>query len=195
MFDVMLIKEFYTDYLVKWHQDEYLEIENYEEIYQIIYNLHLTNYRLWHQEDIARRTDVADRVIADVKQKIDKLNQNRNDTIEKIDEYLCQILHPQNLSLPMNSETPGSILDRMSILSLKIYHMTEETKRIDVDSEHIKTCQEKVHILKEQFDDLKNCLEVLLEEIFTGKKRLKVYRQFKMYNDPRLNPQLREITH
>lgn len=193
----VLIKKLQIDCIVKWHKDEYLEnslINNYDGIYQIIYTLHLLNYHLWHQEDIARRTDVDDSVIADVKRKIDKLNQTRHNTIERIDEYLCQILTAQNQnsnpSLPINSETPGSIIDRLSILSLKIYHMGEETKRQDVSSEHRKTCQAKLNILREQFKDLGNCMEVLLDEIFSSKKRLKVYRQFKMYNDPMLNPQL-----
>lgn len=103
------------------------------------------------------------------------------------------MLEKQNLnnaSLPMNSETPGSIIDRMSILSLKIYHMEEQTKREDVDIEHIQRCQAKLIILKDQEQDLKNCLEILLDEIFSGKKKLKVYHQFKMYNDPMLNPQV-----
>ncbi len=188
-----LTEKICADCVVKWHTNEQIEdtlIENYEGIYQIIYTLHLFNYRLWHQEDIARRTDVHDTVITNVKRKIDKLNQARNDAIERIDDYLCRLVTTSNPSLPMNSETPGSIIDRMSIISLKIYHMEEETKRKDMPFEHIKSTQAKFEILKEQLEDLKNCLGILLDEIFTGKKQLKVYRQFKMYNDPTLNPQL-----
>lgn len=205
-----LVEKLYADCVVKWHEDEYLEdalkrnlklaatnvasIEKYTGVYEIIYTLHLHNYRLWHQEDIARKTDVDDSVIAKTKRKIDKLNQARNDAIERIDDCLCRMLSTQNLdndlSLPMNSETPGSIIDRLSILSLRIYHMAEETKRKDISPEHIKNCLSKLEILKEQLEDLKKCLTVLLDEIFDGKKRFKVYRQFKMYNDPNLNPQL-----
>ncbi|MDI6736575.1 MAG: DUF4254 domain-containing protein [bacterium] len=191
--NVILIKKLCADCIVKWHTNEEIEdtlIEDYEGIYQIIYTLHLFNYRLWHREDIARRRDVSDTVIAEAKRAIDKLNQARNDTIERIDDYLCKMVTTSNPSLPMNSETPGSIIDRMSIISLKIYHMEEETKRKDVALEHIKSCQAKLEILKEQSEDLKDCLGVLIDEIFTGKKQLKVYRQFKMYNDPTLNPQL-----
>ncbi|MFH1563793.1 MAG: DUF4254 domain-containing protein [Nitrospirota bacterium] len=195
-----LIEKLYADCVIKWHEDESLEetlIRNYEGVYEIIYTLHLRNYRLWHQEDIARRADVDDSVIADVKRKIDKLNQARNDCLERIDDYLCRMLSTQNLnndpSSPMNSETPGGIIDKMSILSLRIYHMDEETKRKDVNLEHIKICLSKLDILKEQLKDLKDCLTVLLDEIFSGKKKLKVYRQFKMYNDPTLNPQLYKL--
>ncbi|OIP37668.1 hypothetical protein AUJ95_07855 [Candidatus Desantisbacteria bacterium CG2_30_40_21] len=98
-------------------------------------------------------------------------------------------------SLPINSETPGSIIDKMSILLLKIYHMNEETKRDNAPSDHIEKCQNKLNILQEQLEDLGNCLKILLEEIFSGKRRLKIYRQFKMYNDPTLNPQLYGMCH
>ncbi|PIP41099.1 hypothetical protein CO110_00950 [Candidatus Desantisbacteria bacterium CG_4_9_14_3_um_filter_40_11] len=165
--------------------------------YQLICALQIHNYYLWHQEDIARRTDVNDAVIAETKRKIDRLNQARNDTIEKIDEHLLLALQGINTdnSLPINSETPGSIIDKMSILLLKIYHMNEETKRDNAPSDHIEKCQNKLNILQEQLEDLGNCLKILLEEIFSGKRRLKIYRQFKMYNDPTLNPQLYGMCH
>ncbi|MBU0701012.1 DUF4254 domain-containing protein [bacterium] len=194
-FDVDFMKNLQSHCITMLHEDEGCEvklIENYQDIYQLICTLQLHNYYLWHQEDIARRVDVNDTVIAETKHRIDRLNHSRNDTIEKIDEYLLLSMQGDNIdnSLPINSETPGSIIDRMSILTLKIYHMNEETKRNDVSLEHIEKCQDKLIILKEQLEDLGNCLKVLLEEIFNGKKRLKIYRQFKMYNDPALNPQL-----
>ena len=90
----------------------------------------------------------------------------------------------------MNSETPGSIVDKITILSLKIYHMLEETNRKDVSEEHIKKCREKLEILKEQRFDLANALKKLIYDILNGNKKHKVYYQFKMYNDPDLNPVL-----
>jgi hypothetical protein len=198
--DVILLQKLYTECVVKWHEDTAFEgklATKYKGIYKMVYKLHLLNYKLWHLEDITRRRDIEDKIIAETKRNIDILNQERNDTIEAIDEWLYQmlILHRASAiddSLPMNSETPGSIMDRMSVLALKIYHMDEQTRRDDVSTQHIYSCQKKLYILQEQAEDLSTCLEVLLKDIFDGKKKLKIYRQFKMYNDPKLNPQLYE---
>ena len=88
----------------------------------------------------------------------------------------------------MNSETPGSIIDRLSINALKIYHMDEEIQRPNVADEHREKCSVKLSVLNDQRNDLKKSLETLLVDLNNGKKRLKVYRQMKMYNDENLNP-------
>ncbi|MEE3122138.1 MAG: DUF4254 domain-containing protein, partial [SAR324 cluster bacterium] len=90
----------------------------------------------------------------------------------------------------LNSETPGSMIDRLSISALKIYHMDEETKREDASSEHQKNCEAKLMLLQEQRRDLGKCLMEFLEDLVFGRKTLKVYRQMKMYNDSSLNPVL-----
>ena len=117
-----------------------------------------------------------------------------NDMIEQIDHYLVNFLKSEKViylpDVEMNSETPGSIIDRLSINALKIFHMEEETKREDADNEHIKKTKEKLSILVEQRTDLGQCLSKLLEDLFKGEKFLKIYRQMKMYNDESLNPVL-----
>jgi hypothetical protein len=159
-----------------------------------VYENMMCNYRLWHHEDEARRVDVSDAEIADVKRKIDKENQQRNDFIEVIDEVLLDILprlsDEEKNALPMNSETPGSIIDRMSIAALKIFHMNEETLREDAAEAHINKCRNKVEILKLQRNDLAAAFDVLTKDLSDKKKQLRLYRQFKMYNDPSLNPAL-----
>lgn len=149
------------------------------------------NFDLWHEEDRARDPRASDSVIAKVKRDIDRLNQMRNDTIEMLDVNILEFLNkdlPENL--PMNSETPGSIVDKLSITALKVYHMGEQTERVDVTKEHIEQCTEKLTILKEQAKDLQNCLNTLIDDLLAGRKRMKLYRQMKMYNDPSLNPVL-----
>jgi len=151
------------------------------------------NFELWHQEDMARDKFVSDSKIASVKRKIDILNQRRNDLIEKMDQFLVNILKKnkvkENLRSEMNSETPGNIIDRLSINALKIYHMDEETKR-EFNTTHRTMCEEKLSILREQREDLAQCLFKLLDDLSSGKKFLKVYQQLKMYNDESLNPVL-----
>jgi len=152
------------------------------------------NYELWHQEDIARDPKATDTEIARVKRNIDKLNQKRNDMIEKVDEKISDILSDKNIEVnkdaTMNSETPGSIIDRLSINMLKIYHMKEQTQRTDASQKHIESCRQKLNILEIQKGDLSVCLTELMNDLLKGTKYFKVYRQMKMYNDPNLNPVL-----
>lgn len=178
--------------VAKWHAEE---IANpYQRELELVCQQHSFNFRLWHQEDIARSPNVSDARIADVKRKIDRLNQQRNDHIEKLDDWITGWIIAEGIKAqpdaPMNSETPGSIIDRMSIMSLRIYHMHEQTQRDDVDDSHLDSVRQKLDTCHEQLDDLANCLGRLLEDIRLGRKQHKTYRQFKMYNDPSLNPYL-----
>ena len=163
-----------------------------EDFPKLVSNQHQVNFELWHQEDLARDPDASDSIIANVKRKIDVLNQRRNDLIEQMDQFLLNIINAENVEnndeTEMNSETPGSMIDRLSINALKIYHMDEEIHRDEVAAEHRKKCTAKLSVLKEQRNDLEQCLAKLLVDLSRGKKRLKVYQQMKMYNDESLNP-------
>ena len=153
---------------------------------------HRCNRLLWDEEDQARRIDVPDASIAANKRAIDGYNQRRNDAIERIDEALLATLAgvaPQPDAWH-NSETAGSIVDRLSILALKIHHMREQTLRTDASDEHRRRCREKLARLALQRDDLARCFDTLLAHAGQGKAFWRVYRQFKMYNDPTLNPYL-----
>lgn len=153
---------------------------------------HRCNSLLWNEEDQARRRDVADRAIAANKRAIDGYNQIRNDAVECIDERLLATLGDidRSPSARLHSETPGAMIDRLSILSLKIHHMGRQTTRQDASEAHRKACAEKHARLRVQRSDLMQCLDELLTEALAGLAYFKVYRQFKMYNDPALNPYL-----
>lgn len=163
----------------------------------IVEEQHLQNYLLWHQEDIARDPDASDATIAQVKRNIDGYNQKRNDYIEQLDESILDHLQAEGIVMnpnsPLNSETPGSMIDRCSIMALKIYHMAEQTQRTDVDQEHLAQSQRKVQVLSTQRDDLFDCLYNLINDIQSGFRQFKLYRQYKMYNDPTLNPQIYKL--
>ncbi len=148
---------------------------------------HRANFELWHEEDKARVPGVADAEIVRVKRAIDRVNQRRNDLVEKMDAWLIERLE-QNASAPLHSETPGLMIDRLSILSLKIYHTREETHRASATEEHRMRNVGRQALLEEQREDLAGCLDALWAEVLQGTRRFKLYRQMKMYNDPELNP-------
>jgi hypothetical protein len=83
------------------------------------------------------------------------------------------------------AETIGSLTDKITIIELKRYYMRQQTERSDVSEEHRRECRHKLNVLNEQRDDLIEEVDVLFQEMISGSKRLKVYRQYKMYNDPK----------
>lgn len=183
-----------TELVKKWHQYPPEAVITDNRLLMLVEQQHLQNFLLWHEEDIARAPDADDREIARVKRSIDLLNQKRNDLIEQIDETLIEHLNEAKIEInenaPSNSETPGSIIDRCSIMSLKIYHMNEQTTRRDVAQEHREVSTRKLRTLQVQREDLLECLYQLMEEIKRGTRKFNLYRQFKMYNDPSLNPRI-----
>lgn len=177
---------------VRWHEDEAYAPPAAGDFTRLLAALHRHNFLLWHEEDIARRTDVAAEEIARVKRAVDRLNQQRNDAIETIDEWLLATRygHLVEQDLPLRTEMPGQATDRLSILTLKVFHMREQTLRTDAPVEHLQACGRKLAVLVAQREDLARALAAMLGELERGAIRMKIYRQFKMYNDPALNPQL-----
>lgn len=190
--DVDAVVQLQADTVAQWHEGP---IENrYDGLMKLVCEQHEHNYRLWHQEDIARAKDVSDAEIAQVKRNIDGLNQKRNDWIEKLDDQITLLLAESevqpNEAARINTETPGSAIDRLSIMSLRLYHYVEQLERNDIDSEHQQKVEDRIQLCRQQQSDLSNSLKELLDDIFAGRKRHKTYRQMKMYNDPTLNPYL-----
>jgi hypothetical protein len=146
----------------------------------------------WHLEDIIRLPDINPVEALQIKRRIDKSNQDRTDRVEQMDDYFLfqfKDVTPKPTA-KINSETPAWLLDRMSILLLKIYHMKEQTERKDASAEHIAKCQTKLNVLMVQREDMQMAFDQLMEDIRNGDRKMKVYRQMKMYNDESLNPML-----
>jgi Protein of unknown function (DUF4254) len=192
MIDVAQITALHRQMVELWHAQEIFN--PCRDLLYLVCEQHKFNYLLWHEEDIARSPEVGDIRIAAVKRAIDRFNQQRNDATERIDDHLKQEVQHSGVVIRhdarWNTETPGSAIDRLSILALRIYHMEEQVQRADAGVEHVDRSRHKLSILTSQRDDLSAALAELLADIFAGRKRLKVYRQFKMYNDPALNPYL-----
>jgi hypothetical protein len=158
------------------------------------HRLHLYNFRLWHVEDSVRRPGASESFIAQSKRAIDTLNQQRHEQIEHLDTWLFAYLYDHTsrclTETELHSETPGNLLDRLSILTLKVYYMGREAERQDATGVHRQTCRQRLAILAEQHNDMYGCLCRLCLDLWSGRKMFKIYRQFKMYNDPDLNPEI-----
>jgi hypothetical protein len=192
---LLILPEVLDHCIAFWHMDSPENDPPDLTLNPIALELARRNYLLWHEEDKARRTDVDDSIIATVKRNIDRFNQQRNDLIELLDEMILKeiTVAAKGSADNINSETPGSIVDRISILSLKIYHMDEDGRRCDISSEHRQRSLNRLEVLNQQRSDLFGALVQLLDDYVEGRKLMKLYKQFKMYNDPTLNPELYRI--
>jgi len=192
MIDIQEVTDLHRHLVVRWHE---LPVDNpCEGFLAIVAEQFGFNFLLWHEEDIARSPDVGDAKIAEVKRKIDRYNQQRNDRIEKLDDWITGRLEAEAItpdaSVPQNTETIGSGIDRLSILALRIYHLQEQLERADATPEHRQGVQRKLAIAQEQHVDLSRSVRQLVDDTSAGRKRHKTYRALKMYNDPTLNPYL-----
>jgi hypothetical protein len=197
MFDFTSIAHLHDEATARWHEPApwpdkaakaLLERGADPELLETILRNHRANFDLWHEEDKAREPGAPDASIASVKRAIDVLNQQRNDFVEAMDRILLAAAGEQNSAAPLHSETPGLILDRLSILALKIYHTQQESRRESASEAHREKNRARLALLREQRDDLVRCLNTLWEDVLHERRRFKLYRQLKMYNDPELNP-------
>ena len=161
-----------------------------EQIEHLLYFKNWIDTVQWHYEDIIRDPNIDPVAALILKRKIDASNQERTDMVEFIDSYFLAKYNSvvAKSSAKINSESPAWTIDRLSILALKIYHMTEEATRTEASQEHRNKCQEKLNVLLEQKTDLSTAIDDLLSDIENGDKFMKVYKQMKMYNDDDLNP-------
>lgn len=195
--DANTCNSIFDDSIRSYHKldsvDQPLDIPHPENSFEaLLYHKNWIDTVQWHLEDLIRDPANTGNQITALKRRIDKSNQDRTDMVERIDDVFIEefqdIQTMENSRL--NTETPAWAIDRLSILALKIFHMREQTMRNDVDTSHKNSCKAKLDILLEQRKDLSNSLDELLEDIKSGTRYMKVYRQMKMYNDEKLNPVL-----
>jgi hypothetical protein len=181
------IRELHRETVARWHRES---LDNpYRELLAAVCDQHQKNYVLWHKEDAVRDPSIRPEQVAEIKRSIDKHNQERNDRIERVDEHLLKELARRSVQAldfaPINTETPGSAIDRLSVLALRRYHLEEQLEEGNLAEAQVNLARERLRLCGEQQHDLAGALRDLLADIFAGRKRLKVYRQLKMYNDPR----------
>ncbi len=158
----------------------------------LLYDKNRIDAAQWHMEDIIRDPDIDPVDALKLKRRIDDSNQQRTDMVERIDDHFLKFF--ENVSLhadaTINTESPAWAIDRLSILALKLWHMTEESERSDATIAHRQRCRAKLDVLRQQRLDLTEAIDTLLDDMQAGKKYMKVYRQMKMYNDTDTNPVL-----
>lgn len=159
---------------------------------KIIYDKCWIDTVQWHLEDIIRKPDIDSDKALKIKRRIDSSNQERTDMVEMIDDYFFEEYSKSKASpnAILNTETPAWAIDRLSILALKIFHMSEEANRDSASAEHRNKCSEKLNALIQQRENLSKAIDQLLDNIKTGKVIISTYKQMKMYNDESLNPEL-----
>ena len=86
------------------------------------------------------------------------------------------------------AETVGWLVDKITIIELKIFHMREQAERTDATEEFRQRCLARIEVMNEQRDDLAAEVSKLIADMAGGRVIPKVYRQFKMYNDPQYRP-------
>ena len=187
------IVELHRDAVERWHRGGIDHLHS--GFLGLVSSQHAQNFLLWHEEDEARSSSATDAQIAQVKRNIDRLNQARNDLIEQLDDSIAECLAESTIddagkNQELRTETPGSAIDRLSILSLRLFHYREQLDRPDVDENHLAMVRERLAICASQLEDLTNALQLLLDDLVAGRVRHRTHRQYKMYNDARLNPVL-----
>jgi hypothetical protein len=190
---IAIFRKTIADYHEQDHVNAILENPFDESSFEgLLYHKNWIDTVQWHLEDVIRRDDISTDEFIKTKRRIDSSNQNRTDKVEDIDELFYRIFS-QTETKPdarLNSETPGWLLDRISILELKIYHFAEQAEREDAAAEHRAKASEKLKTLTEQEHDLAVAFNELMLDLSKGNKYMKMYKQMKMYNDPSLNPEL-----
>ena len=162
------------------------------DIEQLLYHKCWIDSVQWHYEDLIRDPEIDPNEGMALKRLIDASNQRRTDMVEQIDDWFLTEFAGVNdeENATVNTESPAWVVDRLSILALKIYHMQEQVGRDNVNPDHIQQAKAKLAVLLEQQTDLSNSFDQLLADIGNGRRMMKVYRQMELYNDPATNPVL-----
>jgi hypothetical protein len=195
MIDIRRVTALHEACIARWHQEP-VDCP-FDGFWRLVCRQLGFNFLLWHEEDKARSPSASDAEIAQVKRQIDRLNQERNDWIERLDDWVTQELTVMEVvaakNAPLNTETLGSTIDRLGILALRIYHLREQLDRLDAGDLYREKVSQKLFIATVQHDDLAASAQSLADDLLAGRKRHQAYRQLKMYNDPMLNPYLYDL--
>lgn len=180
--------EWFNDLTELWHDTTPIKPNDISSPKGLTQWVHYKNYIVWHLEEKVRKEGVNDQEVLKCEKRIDQHNLKRLEAMEQIDIWIENVLESAGIEpdndAELNSETPGSIVDRISSISLKIFHMKEHLANDNLENKQAKILQLRLAVLKEQITDLAQSMDKLLLDLRQSRKKHKVYRQFKLYNDP-----------
>ena len=166
---------------------------NDDEIQKLVYLLIKINKTLWDLEDSARLSELGDGHVANVKKNIDIYNQQRNDLIRKIDTVLHRLLNvSRGVKESFYSESPGMIIDRLSIIFIKLSVVQKIIAVIEEDDLRLEYL-EKEKILTGQIESIGNFLDLYIERLLKKDVFFEIQQSVKIYNDARVRKYIKHF--
>ena len=170
-----------------------LENDYEDEFLKLIYFLIKTNKILWDLEDSARLSELGNNHVAEAKKNIDVNNQQRNNLIREIDIALYKLLNiTSGDSEDFYGESPGMIIDRLSIIFIKhsvVQKIVSVVKEDDLRSEYL----EKEKILLGQIKNIGNFFDVYMQKLVNKQVFFEIQEPVKIYNDARIKIYINQI--
>lgn len=148
---------------------------------RLLKRLHSHNCEIWNHENITRNPDSTRKSFISAQRGIHKENAARCAAVEDLDERILKWVGEMDESAEPNSESPGMILDRLSIFSLKESYLERQWWMENTVLKKNKV-EALLHSLQSQIHYLKRAYSVLLAECTIGRARFIPYRSFKIYS-------------
>jgi hypothetical protein len=133
-----------------------------------------SNLRQWDLEDTTRDPDADDAAVANAKREIDRLNIGRHHLVEEIDSAFLGSSFDYHAAAPLATESPGMVLDRMSVLVIR-------RARTRAASSHHDSYEDRLAAVESQLAALSLAFDSYLEELRAGTRRFLPYQHLKLY--------------
>ena len=185
------VNQLHHEAVQKWHETS--PENSHEGVFARICQQHQSNFILWHP--LNGRS--AGSNVADVRLTIDDYTQQRDQWIEQVDQSFVELFAAMGIepaeSARMNTETPGGVIDRLSILSLRVYQLSQQLDSTALDPVELENVRQNLARCRALQRALSQSLVELLEDLLNGRKVLKTYRQMKVSGEPVGNPYLYKV--
>jgi len=141
---------------------------------RLVVELVRSNLRQWDLEDASRDPHASDAKVATAKRTIDHLNLDRHHLVEEIDAHITASLD-QSATAALATESPGMVLDRLSVLVIRRARTAEASFRDE-------TYAARLSALDAMVASLSGALDGYLHELRVGTRRFVAYEHLKLYS-------------